>query len=492
MRPTFMGLETTKRGLMVQQKALDIIANNVTNISTKGYTRQRLDTVTVQVYGNDRFASSSIPLAGQGVDMRGVAQIRDSFLDSKFRQEYGDVGYYDQKSVMLDEIQAAISDPEVDNTGIKNALTVLSQAISDYSENPQEETHANIVMNAFMGLTQVLNEYDTKLKGVMENQKNDLAIAVEDINNKFAQLSELNETIVHEIFLNTDYDGVSYGPNDLLDQRNVILDELSRYGEVNVTNRSDGSIQVKFNGKVVVDGANNKFTNDSIKLGEDGTTMTWTSDGKKIALPTGALRSFSEVLTGDSSLHKGIPYFQHKLDTMASKMAEVFNKIIPDTYQAGDPKVPDTFKQLLQGDEDGIVTAGNIAISDIWAENSAYLIEKNNPNGLLDNNNILNMKKLLDQDMEFGGFSGNFSEFVTHVTTTLGTEISSNTARMKASVSTAQSVDTDRMSQSGVSLNEEGINMMAYNKAYQALGRLMTTMDEQLDMLINNIGLVGR
>ena len=61
-----MGLETTKRGLMVQQKALDIIANNVTNISTKGYTRQRLDTVTVQVYGNDRFTASSIPLAGQG------------------------------------------------------------------------------------------------------------------------------------------------------------------------------------------------------------------------------------------------------------------------------------------------------------------------------------------------------------------------------------------------------------------------------------------
>ena len=79
MRPTFMGLETTKRGLMVQQKALDIIANNVSNVKTKGYTRQRLDTVTVQAYGNDRFAGSSIPLAGQGVDMRGVAQIRDSW-----------------------------------------------------------------------------------------------------------------------------------------------------------------------------------------------------------------------------------------------------------------------------------------------------------------------------------------------------------------------------------------------------------------------------
>ena len=59
-------------------------------------------------------------------------------------------------------------------------------------------------------------------------------------------------------------------------------------------------------------------------------------------------------------------------------------------------------------------------------------------------------------------------------------------------MSTANSVDTDRMSQSGVSLNEEGVNMMSFNKAYQALGRLMTTMDEQLDILINNVGLVGR
>lgn len=492
MRPTFMGLETTKRGLMVQQKALDIIANNVTNISTKGYTRQRLDTVTVQVYGNDRFASSSIPLAGQGVDMRGVAQIRDSFLDSKFRQEYGDVGYYDQNAVMLDEIQAVISDPEVDDTGIKNALKVLSQSIADFSDNPHEETHANIVMNAFMGLTQVLNEYDSKLKNVLDSQKNDLSIAVLDINSKFEQLSQLNETISHEVFLNTDYDGVAYGPNDLMDQRNVILDDLARYGEVSVVNRTDGTIQVKFNGKVVVDAQNNNFTNDAIKLGEDGVTMTWNSDGKKIALPTGSLRSFSEIITGDSSLNKGVPYYQHKLDAMAGKLAEVFNKIIPDTYRADDPMAPDTYKQLLQGDAEGNVTAGNIAISDIWANDSSYLIEKNNPNGELDNENINNMKKLLEQDLEFGGFSGNFSEFMTHVTTTLGTEISSNKARLKASVSTAESVDTDRMSQSGVSLNEEGINMMSYNKAYQALGRLMTTMDEQLDILINNIGLVGR
>ena len=106
MRPTFMGLETAKRGLMVNQKAIDIVGNNITNMQTKGYTRQRLDTVSVQVYGGmGGFQTSSIPLAGQGVDMLGVAQIRNPYLDSKFREQYGEVGYYDQRTAIMQELE---------------------------------------------------------------------------------------------------------------------------------------------------------------------------------------------------------------------------------------------------------------------------------------------------------------------------------------------------------------------------------------------------
>ena len=76
MRPTFMGLETAKRGIQVNQKAIDIVGNNISNSKTKGYTRQRLDTVSVHTYGSSQYNYSSIPLAGQGVDARGVAQIR--------------------------------------------------------------------------------------------------------------------------------------------------------------------------------------------------------------------------------------------------------------------------------------------------------------------------------------------------------------------------------------------------------------------------------
>lgn len=482
MRPTFMGLETAKRGIMVNQKALDIVGNNISNVKSKGYTRQRLDTAAVQFGGR----GSTIGLAGQGVEAIGVGQIRDSFLDSKFREEYSDVGYYDQKAALLSEIEQAISDPEVENTGIKSALNTLLQSLTKFSENPYQETQANIVLSAFTGLSQTLNQYSQKLSEIRQNQQDDLKIAVSDINTMLEQVAELNKTIVDEIHGNSAYDGKNYGPNELLDQRNVILDELSRYGDVQITEREDGSVDVKFNGQPAVTGSANQYSVDQIQIGSDGTTLTWQSTQKEVRAFTGALRGYTEVLTGDSVVNQGIPYYQGKLDTFAQALASAFNQVIPNDDGA------DGFKQLLQGGLDGTITAANISASDQWITNPSYVIQKN-PDGAMDNTNVMNMKNLLDQDFGFNGeFTGTFSEFVTHITTTLGSEIKMNESRLDAAVSTADSVDKSRMAVSGVSLNEEGIQMMTYNKAYQAMARMMTTMDEQLDVLINKMGMIGR
>ena len=480
-----MGLETAKRGIMVNQKAMDIVGNNISNLKTKGYTRQRLDTVTVQVHGRGK----TLPLAGQGVEAVGVAQVRNSYLDAKFRQEYGDVGYYDQKAAILQELEAAISDPEVENTGIGNALKVLSNALADFSNNPDQETHANIVMNAMKGVTQILNEYSGKLTSMVEEQKNNLRLSVEEINTSFDQLTILNQTIADEVGSGTDYDGVNYLPNDLIDKRNLILDDLARYGSVEVTPANDGSVQVKFNGKVVVDNQGGRFSNDQMMLDRDGITLKWNSTNEMIGGNNGALKGFQEVLTGKNAVNRGIPYYQEKLDDVAVTLADVFNHIVHED----DPANPGPYKQLLEGAADGSFTAGSITISDRWTSDSSYVIRKNNPAGSKDNTDILAMKKALENDYGFGGeYKGSFGEFVSYITTSLGDDIKANQARLEAAVSVAERVDTDRLATSGVSLNEEGINMMTYNKAYQALGRLMTVMDEQLDTIINKMGLVGR
>ena len=93
MRPTFLGFESARRGITASQKALDITGNNLENVNTPGYTRQRVDLVSVSpsVYST-RYANSRVPLTGQGVGISGVSQTRDAFLDKRFRDEYGDVG----------------------------------------------------------------------------------------------------------------------------------------------------------------------------------------------------------------------------------------------------------------------------------------------------------------------------------------------------------------------------------------------------------------
>lgn len=386
----------------------------------------------------------------------------------------------------MSEIEAAISDPEVEGTGIKDSLSTLLTALTKFTENPYQETQANIVRSAFTGVAQTLNQYAQKLNTIREQQQSDLALSVEDVNAKLEQLAELNKTIVDEVFTNADYDGTAYGPNELLDQRNLILDELSRYGEVQVFPKDDGGMQVKFNGKVVVDGTGNQYTADSIQIGEDKTSLMWHSDQEQLKLPTGVLKGYVDVLNGASQLDKGIPYYQDKLNDLAVNLAAAFNQVIPnDNGDAG-------YKVLLEGGEDGTITAANLSISADWLADANYVIQQN-PDGEMDNTNVLNMKNLLDQDFTFNGeFTGTFSEFVTYITTALGSDMTLNGSRLEASVTTAESVDESRTSVSGVSLNEEGIEMMTYNKAYQALARMMTTMDEQLDVLINKTGLVGR
>lgn len=487
MRPTFMGLETARRGLMVTQKAMDIVGHNMSNLETKGYTRQRLDTVSMRLYGGHTYGSA-IAMAGQGVGAAGVAQMRNSYLDQKFREEYSDVGYYDQKAAIMEQLESIISDPEVDGDGIQAALSELSKTLSSFSSEASQATSANIVMNAFKDVITVLNQYDAGMKNMVEQVKKDMAATVDDFNSTLEQISELNKVIQKEVFNNADFDGVTYGPNELLDDRNVLLDDLARYGKVSVESHSDGTIDVLVNGHKVVTADNPDYRTDKLAVNKDGTGLFWMSTGQMAGLGKGALAGFQEILSGNNAGSQGIPYYQEQLDLFAKSLYETFNNIV----HADDPADPATFKQLLKGGADGIVTAGNLSISDEWLADPSYLIRKNNPNGAGNSDDINAMKDALTKDFTIGGFTGSFSEFIANLTSTLGSDMKNNGTRLDAALAVAETAEKSRMSVSGVSLNEEGINMMSLNKTFQALGRLMTTMDEQLDVIINQMGLVGR
>lgn len=256
MRPTFMGFETAKTSIFVNQKSIDIVGNNLANLDTNGYTRQRVDRLSVVVASSSgRVSQNRIGLMGQGVEALGVSQLRDSYLDQRFREEYGNTAYHNEATDILKDIQSVFDDGnDVSSlTGLTDAMEKIFDSIQDFAQDPTSSTTANIVMSAFSNMTQVLNQLDSKLQNVLEQQASDMKVTTDRVNQLLQQVAQLNKTIAdQDMSLITGTE--TYQPNELLDERNLILDELAGYGDIQVTQKADGSVDVMMGGMLAVSG----------------------------------------------------------------------------------------------------------------------------------------------------------------------------------------------------------------------------------------------
>lgn len=508
-----MGFETARRGLAVNQKGLDIVGHNLSNVYTEGYTRQRVDVYSVGTnIGRNRYAGPKSDYAGQGVGMGGVSQTRDPFLDKRFRDEYADVGYYDTYSAILQDIEFAVGDPEFQTeTGIKNAIKNISNSLQEFMMNADSKVHANVVATEFKNLTLTLHQLEAKLNNVAVQQKGDLGIGVDDVNDILAKIGGMNKAISDDVSARAD-DGEYYGPNELFDRRNVLLDKLSQYANIDVTTNPDGTVDVDMAGRNVVKGE--KYEKINYRENSDGTVLiSWNSDGSRFTAPNGALQAATDLINGrgmyaqdgNESMHNGVPYYKDKLNTFANTLMQTFNNLIPEIDENGAP-IAGKFKKLL-GSRDvlpdgsvqvrtaGTATAGSISLSDEWTADSGYVIYKA---GSLDSESgASKMYTALTKNKQNFYHAGvlqqmTFNDFVEDYANDLASETQFNSGRYDATVSVTQDTLDRRDAVSAVAPDEETTNMMLYNKSFQAISRLMTTLDEALDVLINRTGMVGR
>ncbi len=539
IRPTFLGFETAKKGLTAAQKGLDVTGQNLTNWDSAGYTRQRITQVAVapDSYRN-RYSSSRVGPAGQGVDITGVGQIRDVYLDKRYRDECAEQGYYTRSSEILGDIQAALNEfnPNSD-TGLRSVLMALSDALQSFSVHAYSETHANIVTSAMKNVTQTLQQISGKLESAREQQIYDLSVSVDDVNKKLMELAGLNKTIMDDAasFQSNPY----FGPNELYDQRNLLLDELSQYADITYSTNEDGTVDVVVNGQLAVSGS--KY--DKIEMTRDERTdvvgLRWVSTNQPVEMLQGSLKASTDYINGrgpnirnpGESIQRGALYYKDQLNAFAQSLANTLNNIVPEydpetgkpkqaVDENGNPMVDASgnpvlvYKQLLGGlstvmgedgkyhvEDDIPITADNLSISDAWANNSGYIIYQRNPDENDTSDNVGNYALALADavsnatiyfDANGEEFNGTFLDFVKNYVTTLGEDVSFAENRLEATNVIVQNLEDSRDSVSGVVVDEEVANMMLYNKSLSAASRLMTAMDEALDVIINKTGLVGR
>lgn len=228
---TFGSFGTVRLGIYAAQKGLDVTGNNITNINTNGYSRQRLNQVSLIPSAADRYFSSYKNRVGQGAVITGIDQIRDPGLDISYRKAQADVGSANTKLEGLNVIASVLDevgkgDLEQDDGVILSQLNDLRDLISKAATSGTD-TYNSLIRASATSLTKLFNSYATALADKKADYEDKLDQQLTKVNDILKSIQDLNVSI-----RNADIRGDE--ALELRDQRNLLLDDLSQYMKIDV------------------------------------------------------------------------------------------------------------------------------------------------------------------------------------------------------------------------------------------------------------------
>ncbi|MCP1102541.1 flagellar hook-associated protein 1 FlgK [Aequitasia blattaphilus] len=516
IRSTFSGFTMAQLALLSSQRAIDVTGHNVANINTLGYTRQRLDLASINPVGASFSGSPFDTRVGQGVMMVGISQIRDPFLDIQFRNQISKVGTADATDKILEQIGNIFD--ETDSSGIADAFNEVLAQLKKMSEtsNAGESSVEELLKSNMQVLMNLINQKAEEVGGL----KSDLIDQLKDtdlknLNSCIEQIVELNSAIKNSQVLGSP-------ALELQDQRNALLDDLATYLPINVKYRTDDSsgtpvdvMEVTFrdaNGEehvLISDDKAGEFSLDD-NNGEIPVSLSFTnSDGETSEvtdlLRNGVLKGKLDMLNKagsfDGSGIKGVGYYEKMFDCFVEKLATVMNDMNAYTDENGNEVRADLFETT---DPDGKFTADSIRISEKWLSGEIGITKSQNADpGSTEYENVQKMFNALSSDKyqfktttpdgkEVVVFEGTIAESYDHLADTQAIDRKATQSILKNHITVLGQIENSRDSVSGVNLDEEVMDLMRYQQSYNAASRLMTTLDQILDKLINDTGMVGR
>lgn len=474
MRATFYAFEAAKSGLTAAQAGLDVTANNIANQSTEGYSRQIVDQAATHPRVNRyRLSQNNVLSYDMGVDVKGIRQMRDQFLDLRYRSANAQNGAISKELSILTDMENSLDETQTD--GLNVMLQDFYAQLQTLSQNAGEVEFSSLARSSAQKVTQSINHYAVQLNNISAQEMDSIGIGVKDVNTLLGKIDTINRSIQA-----AKLQGNSI--NELSDTRNIYLDQLSSYMDIAVTDHVDGTLSIKAGGQFLIDAPNNTVA--VVTVAGSAGNVSLEADGNAMALQAGSLAGSMQVLNGygsyagaGQSSFRGIPYYLASLDSLANSLGSTFNTI----NGAGKP--------LFTGN-----TASTIAISSQWLADANYITATADAGQEAGkNDNILNFIEAMDEDRNISpSFNGNFENFTLSMMTDIAIDISYNKDVSETSDMVVASITNQRQAVMGVDINEETANLMKYQRAFEASSRVITAMDEALDILINRTGMVGR
>jgi flagellar hook-associated protein FlgK len=464
---TFSGLNAATTALWAQRRALDVTGQNVANVNTDGYSRQRAEMQAMGGTGVPAFFSTSTGI-GAGVNADKVIRIRDAFLEGRGHVETANSARLTAVDDAYGLIEQAYREPG--DTGIQNLLADMWAGFEDLANHPEDLGSRGQIIQRLDTLVGGLKFSQAQLGGQWTQTRENLQVLVDDVNASAQTVAQLNQAIQGAL-------RAGIPANDLMDKRDLLVNKLAEQIGATVRPKDDGVVDVMVGGIAIVAGSTSTAFAVAGSLDPDTVSLDppriVTAGAGYAVRPGGTAQGQIEVLKDI------IPGYRAQLNGVASDLAAAINGL----HTTGYDMAGNAGTELL-GPVPGPVTAENLTvlISDpaLIAASSIGPGTPNNDAGVA--------KQLAALRQSTTGVDATYRRMIVE----LGVQAAVSDRNLGIQQVITAQVDAAKESVAGVNIDEEMTNMLSYQHAYSAAGRLVTAIDEMLDVLINRMGIVGR
>jgi flagellar hook-associated protein 1 FlgK len=470
MPGTFGGIEIASRALRVNQQVIEVTGHNLANVNTPGYTRQTANIVATDPYMVPGPEGSVGPLqVGTGVEVASITRVRDEFIERQLQSGSAEQGQLNTLRDLIQRAQGAYNEPGTG--GLSSLLTAFFNSFQQLSQNAESGTLRETVRQQAETLSRQFNQVSTSLSSMEDDIAQRAQRAVEEVNGLAQQVAALNLDIKKQIALGN-------RPNDLLDKRDALIQQLGELvgatttAETDASGRQTGAVNVAVNGFVLVDSdhagklpSDFKFLNGIPQL-TDGSSDIPVTGGE-----LGGLLRASSLIAG----------YRSDLNTVASTLIIRVNA----QHEAGYGLDGSTGNPFFAGTD-----ASNIAVSQ-GVENSLDAIAAATPpvsGSTVAPGNGDNALAIANIGSARLSGSNTLGQFYAAKVAQVGADAQAFGQQADNQEQVMQQLNNLRSQTSGVSVDEEMTRMIQYQRSYQAAARLLTTMDSMLETLLNAIG----
>ena len=460
-------MDIGRRGMAVSQAALQTASHNITNKSTEGYTRQRVETAATQPMDEGRYR------IGTGVEVSGITRVNNPWLERQLQREGGQLAFLEGQTQALGRLENALNEQSV--KGLNASISEFFGAFRELANNPESALPRTLVREAATTLIQNFKDAKRQFMDVSTDINKSSHSAVGDSTEIAREIADLNSRI-HDVEI------AEHGPaNDERDRRDLLIKKLAEKMDISFAEDPKSGMVNITAGNTAILVAGTSYNKINTYSDEQGNTVIYNelSKGGSAINITDQFRKGS--VGGSIAMREGqLGKIIGELDDLAYNIAANVNQVHAEGYD----RYNQTGIKFFDLPQDGSFGIEGFKLNSAIQEDVGKIAAASRP-GAAGDNTVANVIQELQFRPLMEGGKYSFDDFYNSKVGEIGILSQRATSALESQQNTFDQLKNVRESVSGVSLDEEAAKMIEYQKSYEASARMIKIADEMFDTILN-------